>query len=236
MNFYSSLLDSALGGQLAQVTMPLRSYKPLPLSQRDDFLAPAGGYLSLLVAGPEAGEAVHCVPNRAGETWHSERWSEVACMCFSYSPQCPFKEAMKKYVKISHFPQITTIVFCQSLYVTQRGRAACQVYGIRQLSLMGFPITKNTMQDLSYNDSGDHHRCHHQSNTSHCIILSGETPGLPQPAHLCISHALSTSQTLLATLLKDLQSQHQNGLPMANQRQEPQRIREDGLPVSCLDH
>lgn len=39
VNFYSSLLDTALGGQLAQVTMPLQSYKPLPLSQHDDFLA-----------------------------------------------------------------------------------------------------------------------------------------------------------------------------------------------------
>lgn len=44
-------------------------------------------------------------------------------MCFSYSPQYPFKEAMKKYIKISHFPPVKAIIFSQSLYVTQRGRA-----------------------------------------------------------------------------------------------------------------
>ena len=39
MSFYLSLLHTALGGQLAQVTTPLQPYKPLPLSQHVDFLA-----------------------------------------------------------------------------------------------------------------------------------------------------------------------------------------------------
>lgn len=39
VNFLLSLLDTARGGQLAQVTIPLQPYKPLPLSQHEDFLA-----------------------------------------------------------------------------------------------------------------------------------------------------------------------------------------------------
>lgn len=98
------------------------------------------------------------------------------------------------------------------------------------VSHIGFPIKKNIMQDLIYNNSMDHHRWQHQSNVSHCVIPSGDTPELPQPAHPCTSHDLSSWQSLLSTLLKDLQSQCQNGLPTAIRRQETWRTWEDGLP------
>lgn len=104
------------------------------------------------------------------------------------------------------------------------------VRGTGLVSRIGFPIIKNIMQGFIYNRSMDHHRRQHQSSVSHCVIPSGETPELPQPAQPCLSHDLSAWQSLLSTLLKDLQSQCQNGLPTPIGRQEPWRTWEDGLP------